>query len=272
MSPSEPAESDEPQLSPWSRNRVKRLGNELRDGVPSPHSELSFQEYAQWHTELTGYICALLFVEDWAPLLGKMYEPEISGRVKTDDTLIAKLRRERTFPLHSIQDVSGIRFEARMTLDEQSVVVDRIAEIFDERAWSVSINDYRAGGHLGNYRAVHLVVERRADRARAEIQVRTVLQSKWANVYEALADVWGRNIRYGALPADSEARRSVASWQEQSISLIKQFEELENRYLADPMGESSQRLKKTMGELHNDIVTSTNEVAERLREDRSGLV
>src|SRR5699024_10832968 len=42
--------------------------------------------------------------------------------------------------------------------------------------------------------AMHLHIYSKA--GRAEMQIRTALQSKWANLYETAADVFGRDIRY----------------------------------------------------------------------------
>jgi ppGpp synthetase/RelA/SpoT-type nucleotidyltranferase len=48
------------------------------------------------------------------------------------------------------------------------------------------------------YRAVHVIVK--VGRCSCEIQVRTVPQHLWAEIVERLADLWGRDIRYGGGP------------------------------------------------------------------------
>jgi hypothetical protein len=51
---------------------------------------------------------------------------------------------------------------------------------------------------------VHLVP--RVGQIQVEIQIRTELQDSWAQIFERLADFWGRGIRYGQDPENPEAR------------------------------------------------------------------
>jgi hypothetical protein len=51
---------------------------------------------------------------------------------------------------------------------------------------------------------VHLVP--RVGQIQVEIQIRTELQDSWAQIFERLADRWGRGIRYGLDPENPEAR------------------------------------------------------------------
>ena len=60
-----------------------------------------------------------------------------------------------------------------------------------------------------------------------EVQVRTDLQGRWANCYEALADRLGRYIRYDELPDDPAGRRTVELFQDISLDQIKSLEEHE---------------------------------------------
>lgn len=48
------------------------------------------------------------------------------------------------------------------------------------------------------YRAVHVIAK--VDNIPVEVQFRTELQDLWAQVFERLADGWGRQIRYGGEP------------------------------------------------------------------------
>ncbi len=61
---------------------------------------------------------------------------------------------------------------------------------------------------MHGYRAVHLVVQ--VDDLPIEVQVRTRMQDRWAQITEGLADKWGRQIRYGGVPDDPE-RVTLAS-------------------------------------------------------------
>ncbi|WP_280137911.1 hypothetical protein [Corynebacterium coyleae] len=67
--------------------------------------------------------------------------------------------------------------------------------------------DYIARAQPGGYRAIHLVVQSAA--GNVELQMRTLLQSEWANTFEKLADKTGRKIRYesDARPGNKELAR-----------------------------------------------------------------
>lgn len=116
----------------------------------------------------------------------------VGSRAKIEDTLVEKLQRHPNWKLDAIQDIAGVRVDADLHLGEQTTLAREIASHFgaDESA----IYDLRDGSHAG-YRAVHVRLRRPA--GRVEIQVRTILQSLWANLYEKLADDVGRGIRYG---------------------------------------------------------------------------
>ncbi len=119
-----------------------------------------------------------------------------TSRLKTVQTIIEKLVREKT-RLSEMQDIAGLRIVDDLTLAQQDEIAARIAEAFPGSV----INDRRWKPSFG-YRAVHLIVE--VDECLVEIQVRTRLQDPWAQTMEALADAWGRQIRYG-LPPDGQA-------------------------------------------------------------------
>ena len=85
------------------------------------------------------------------------------------------------------------------------------------------VHDLRNDPHSG-YRAVHIWLKQPA---RVEIQIRTHLQGRWANMYEAAADVLGREIRYGALPTGASDKRQVENLHALSHE-IKELEDLSN--------------------------------------------
>jgi ppGpp synthetase/RelA/SpoT-type nucleotidyltranferase len=92
-----------------------------------------------------------------------------------------------------------MRIVRNMSLSEQDELASRIAEHFE----GGKIVDRRAKPSYG-YRAVHVIVKPRG--RLVEIQLRTLLQDRWAQIVERLADTWGRDIRYGALPAQPASR------------------------------------------------------------------
>lgn len=215
---------DEPQALPWSKKAVRRTGEALVAGRAPKGNAPSFEDVAIWYEEIKGLVQAVIYVEDWPIILGIDHEPNIAARVKSDDTLREKLIREQRFPLPQIQDVAGVRFEADMRLDQQDQAVHYIVGLFTSRGWKADVKDYRDGGGSSGYRAVHVRLARQ-DGARAEVQVRTKLQGWWANVYERLADQFGRHIRYGGLPNDPRNREIVLDWQRESVELVELSEQ-----------------------------------------------
>lgn len=207
---------------PWSANQLKRLSRQIRTGEPPSGSTPSYGEVMLWYNDLAEYVQSAIGGLDWTPLLGSR-SYEITSRPKTLDTLRQKLQRDPSTPLPSVQDVAGVRFEAEMTLDEQDAVVNAIAGLF-RHPLPDCVRDLRGAPHSG-YRAVHLWL--RLD-ARVEVQVRTHLQGDWANMYEVAADLFGRGIRYEALPEGEIERQIVLSLRAISTKRVAQIEKDRN--------------------------------------------
>ena len=119
---------------------------------------------------------------------------KVTRRVKSVVSLKEKLRRMPKTPLERIQDVAGARLDCDVTLTQQQRIAKGLYDLFTEcGANRVDIKDLRDGSHSG-YRAIHLHL--RFPAGFAEVQVRTALQSRWANICETAADIFGRQIRY----------------------------------------------------------------------------
>ena len=117
---------------------------------------------------------------------------EATSRLKTTNTIIEKLRREKT-RLSEMQDIGGLRIVIEGDLTMQDSVVNRIAGAFP----NARVIDRRKRPMHG-YRAVHVIAT--LDERLLEIQIRTELQDLWAQTMERLADIAGREIRYGGAP------------------------------------------------------------------------
>ena len=220
---------------PYSKTAVDTAGSRWRDGErydPEP-----IEDFLEFNATFLSDL--LEIAEETArslilPLqLGR--EPKvlpgsntyiISGRVKTESTLLQKLRRMGTTPISNIHDVAGLRFDSSLTLSEQIKVAEAFKNAFlVEGAKRVDIRDLREESHSG-YRAIHLHI--RSGLGRAEMQIRTALQSKWANLYEEAADIYGRDIRYlhekgVSMPPGAE---DVVGQLHELSSLVKRVEEL----------------------------------------------
>lgn len=207
---------------PWNKSKLKGLGKSIRDSTELPAGAPTYAEAMSWYNKLVGEAQRFLVESDWEPLLGPV-EPSITGRPKTEQTLREKLQRQPSYPLPSIQDVAGVRFEADMRLDQQDAVVQAIVAHNADRGVEADIHDRRDGDHAG-YRAVHIVL-RPEGACPIEVQVRTGLQGQWANMYEALADKIGRNIRYGDVPIDPLLAEIIKIVQVTSMDIIASFEQ-----------------------------------------------
>src|SRR4030095_679320 len=131
-----------------------------------------------------------------AQLLLKEAGLQATSRLKNINTIIEKLRRERT-RLAEMQDIGGLRIVLKVDLTGQDKIVSKILDMFR----NAKVIDRRESPKHG-YHAVHVIAL--LDERRIEIQLRTQLQDLWAQAIERLADEAGRDIRYGGTP---KARR-----------------------------------------------------------------
>ena len=171
-------------MAPPSKSQIDRLGARLRSpGVPSADDLALVQQYIASHGGALESVRAVVADIGYGS----------TGRLKTIDTLIDKLRRT-PLRLSSVQDLAGARLDAVADLDDQ----DRTVEVLRRRFHDCRVVDRRDTPSNG-YRAVHIVAS--VHERFVEIQVRTVLQDLWAQAFERLADRLGRQIRYGGAPS-----------------------------------------------------------------------
>jgi len=121
-----------------------------------------------------------------------------TSRIKNTGTILEKLHRYGGSWLKSIQDLAGMRIVARVDRRGQNAIVQQLIDVFGEDPRSPKVIDRRLAPVHG-YRAVHVVVF--PEGVPVEIQVRTLWQHEWAELFEKLADLVGRGIRYGEPPA-----------------------------------------------------------------------
>jgi hypothetical protein len=141
-------------------------------------------------------------------------------RLKSDKTLVEKLLNEPGMELSRVQDISGMRIVEDLTWDQQDGLAAEIARLF-ERARLV---DRRADPRSG-YRTLHVVVS--LDGRFIEVQIRTPLQDAWAQVFERLGDVWGRQIRYGGAPNPPKATDTgTMSYRQGMVDMLLKFSDL----------------------------------------------
>ena len=241
---------------PGSLNQLKKLGDAIRDSDVEAYRGLHYREVWSWCNDLVAAAVRDIADLDLVSVLDEPAMVSVTGRAKIRQTVREKLQRRRSDKLPSIQDLAGVRIEADMTLTHQDRMVEAIRRHFDQEAEAV--HDLRDGSHAG-YRGVHVWV--RLDEPRGawfEVQVRTLLQGRWANMYEALADAFGRDIRYGARPTSPGAVPIVEMAQRLSTQQVAPLEELKGFWSG----------VRRSGKLNNEA--RLFELLEQLRYDTSG--
>lgn len=215
------------QARPWSNAVLKKVSKHIKEGTEIPDDLPNYDDVMVWYDELVAYVIEEIDGMPWERVLGDRYRPP-TGRAKTAQTLQDKLKRMPTHHLPSIQDVAGVRLEFPMTLTEQDAVARRICLHFDQDP-ETSIDDLRITPHAG-YRAVHVRLNLQELHGRVEVQIRTELQGEWANLYEELGDLLGRDIRYGELSTADTRRVPIEAMQSLSVGTIADVEDTKNQF------------------------------------------
>jgi len=112
--------------------------------------------------------------------------------VKSQDTIEPKIRN-KNIQLSRMQDFAGVRFTLDCHHSELTHVGETIMEDVRLTGCQAEMRQYLESSQQG-YRAVHVWISSPA--GRVEIQLRTQLQNDWANTFEYLSDLAGRQIRY----------------------------------------------------------------------------
>lgn len=207
---------------------METLAERIRNGSEVGAESPSYDDVLIWYDGLTAEVWELVNRISWDGVIHSV--PDIVPRTKTHDTLREKLQRMSTTGLHRIVDISGVRIDAEMTLSQQDSVAAAVVSVFGND--NCTVKDLRDGAHSG-YRGVHVHVKVR--RALAEVQIRTSAQSMWANAYERLADIVGRDIRYDQdPPEDHPAAAIVQQLQNLSTEVIADIEEKEQWLASQP--------------------------------------
>jgi ppGpp synthetase/RelA/SpoT-type nucleotidyltranferase len=206
------------QRPSWSKGDLRRLGDALViDQTATPVGCPQYAEVMYWHNDLAAEVAARIKNSPWIAIPPDQLS--ISARPKTLRTLVQKLERMPTLKLGQVQDLAGVRVDVEMVLTQQTNLAQEIAEHFG--AAPKAINDIRPTPHSG-YRAMHVCLALPA--GNVEVQIRTVPQSEWANVYEGLGELFGRGIRYDEKHENAGVQGMVDQMQDVSVQLALQEE------------------------------------------------
>ena len=169
-----------------SKRQVDRAGQVLRDAQSRSVDEALLREaleVADWfrasHEEALDQARF-----DLLNVSRALTAREVGDRLKRLDTIRSKLSREPTLQLSRMRDIAGCRLVVA-SIEELEDVSHRLAA--DSSGKVSRIVDYVDSPRTTGYRGVHLVV-RYADRL-AEIQLRTQLMHRWAQLSEGIQGI-----------------------------------------------------------------------------------
>ncbi|WP_338701041.1 RelA/SpoT domain-containing protein [Streptomyces sp. Q6] len=247
-----------------SKSAVQKLGKRLE--VPGQASEEALTLLEDWLVDYDELLSAARGVVD--ELCDTLEWPlGVTHRLKTTDTLVQKLQRAKekgaSTNLARIQDIAGIRVSGAVTLEEQDQLRDWIIDRFERQGHSCSTKDRRIEPVVG-YRAVHVIVS--LDGRYVEVQLRTMGQDLWANVFERIADIFGRGIRYGEPP--ESGGQAVADVIESMEAISARLYELECMAYAEEGSKSDRDAtmnaqQPLLAKLH-EVLGYTEEIKGRL--------
>lgn len=179
---------------PFTNGDLRRLGDAYKAGW-EPDIETRVQ-IETWYEKL-GRAATVVVDKAIERVLGvdgaKIAIKGTAQRLKTIETLVQKLNRG-TYDLSRMQDYMGVRFDLDCYHAELIEIGEQVAEILETAKVNVKIDNILESPHNG-YRAVHLRITS-SEAGRVEVQLRTLLQTAWANAYEKAGDIAGRSIRY----------------------------------------------------------------------------
>jgi putative GTP pyrophosphokinase len=163
---------------PLSRAAIDQLGDRLRGGVTEEDLRLLDRYRRSFRPDYEQVVDAVRSATG----------AEVSGRpAKSTTAIVDKLGRS-SMRLSQMQDIAGCRTIVANTV-EQDKVVGVIKGLF-----VCQVSDRRVRPSHG-YRAVHVIA--RPNQVPIEIQVRTRLQHRWAELSEKFADRFGIEVKYG---------------------------------------------------------------------------
>lgn len=245
--------------SPWSKKQLGRLGECLRDGTPVPAHLPDYGTVLLWYAEVAAWAHATVQSIDVTEAVGRAVALNITSRVKSEDTLREKLQRMPNHKLPNVRDIAGVRVVCQATLSEQDLIGEAIRDAFGrETAYVVD----RRSDPRGGYRALH--VEANHLGWPVEIQVRTAMQAEWADAYERVADVWGRQIRYGESP-DADPSGKI-----DRVAVIHDLQQLSLQGFAEIEGAEDMLVdvRRAMAELQLPATAPSGLVQEMLQHEQ----
>ena len=207
---------------PMSKSGLKQLGKRLASGDLRPGDEELLQDTLLVFDAVRQAVFELLVD---GRLDHQTHLIAVTSRTKTRSTLIDKLRMHPEIALTNINDLAGIRVVTSGGLEHQDELISQIlhSDVVQEPRTIDRRLDPRQG-----YRAVHVTGKARS--LPVEIQIRTELQHNWANLFERLGDLWGRQYRYE--PAETAGPDIASAVRVHRAQIVKDVQDFSTGTLA----------------------------------------
>lgn len=260
----------------WSKNSIKRISKQIRHDEEFD-AEL-FDQFIAHAAELIDHVTPIVVsaaedngmreLDEERNLVHQANELGVyvlSSRPKTRGTTVEKIQRQET-DLDRIDDIAGIRIDAAITLTQQRGLANALKErLIQEGANRATVKEHLEEPNSG-YRALHVIGEFPA--GRVEIQIRTALQSLWANTYEVLADDIGRCIRYGDWESlDLPANRKRVKLLHDLSDIIYAFEKAVDHFKHLGRESIAQKEAEEIEQRRTEIVRNIEELLGSMRPD-----
>ena len=195
----------------FSRNEIIKAGKTIRNVCSKEEEEHALEVIDNWRAAHAFPLQVIyMHLKRMAPSDGSVL---VAQRLKRLDSIVAKLKREPTMSLWTIQDLGGCRIIVPSVND----VYDYYSKYKDSRIRHKFLKeyDYIQNPKESGYRSLHVVYEYHSDRnedynknMRIEIQFRTHLQHLWATAVETMGLF--KNIAIKSGDGDTDINRFFA--------------------------------------------------------------
>ncbi len=148
------------------------------------------------------------------------------GRPKKSRQSIADKLRRQTIKLSQMQDIAGCRLVVPDSF-VQEIVIDSFETALKDGLFEGLRMVDRRSKPSNDYRAVHLIVKTCGKPV--EVQLRTALQHRWAELSEKLSDVIDPKIKYGGGPANVRSLLTKSSVMIMNLEIME-FNFLDSMY------------------------------------------
>lgn len=183
----------------YTKSRIQSAGKRIVKEVPTLEDTLVLENFRASHA----YIINTFQMN--ARRHASAVKNTVGQRLKRRNTIIDKLRREPSMPLHAMQDIAGCRIILDNQVDLYKVRTSlRNARFKHERLNDIDRYDYIKNPKPTGYRGVHDVYEYKVlkepsshwNGLRIEIQFRTRIQHAWATAVEVADLITSSRIKF----------------------------------------------------------------------------